>query len=239
MTDSPEDRSARQFSLRLEGPSLGFEDLDVTACNRSALTAVRRWRDWRGPAMCLVGPPKSGVSTLLRAWASDASGLYLSPGDIADMDLAALERLAQRPIALDDAESCDCDDPLLSIFNFVAAANTRLLMGARRPPAGWSVQSKDLKSRLAATPVAGIDPPDEAMIAARLRSSARRRYLRLSDETVDYLCIRVGRSYSVIESFMSRLDAAVQRHARQPTIALAREALDEVLGESGENDEIG
>jgi len=76
-------------------------------------------------------------------------------------------------------------------------------------------------------PVAEIYPPDEDMIEARLRASCKRHYIKLSGTTINFLSIRLPRSYEAIEDYVARLDKAIDETGRAPGMSLAKSVLED------------
>ncbi|MEO0981202.1 MAG: DnaA/Hda family protein [Pseudomonadota bacterium] len=219
MTDAPQEPEGSPPKLDFGAAEPTLSSLDASPSNAAALRIVRRWREWPAPALCVVGPPACGLTTLSRAWAKEAGGRCVAAADVDSVASTAA-------VAIDDADLIQDEGALLTLLNQAGADDGRVLLTARRPPAAWDVLSKDLRSRLSAAPVVEIEPPDEEMTALRLRSACRRRYMKLPDDVVDYLCIRLERTYAGIERFVERLDALVDKTGRRPTIPLAREALE-------------
>lgn len=227
MTQS--DSHTRLPQLRLPFPDTvqSFDDLAVTDANRNAIETIRKWSEWKSQLLCLIGPVQSGLGIAAQLWAKEAGAKLFSARDIDNMSEAALEDAARSNCVVDLADQVKSDDHLLALINFCEAKNTRLLLTARSAGAHWPVSSPDLKSRLTTMAVAEIYPPDEEMIAERLHASCKRRYIKLSNATVDYLVVRLPRSYEAIEDYVLRLDKEISETGRAPSIHLARSVLED------------
>lgn len=212
---------------------LGFDDIAITSSNETAVNILRKSASWPRAALCLVGAPRSGRTTLLKAWASSVDATIVDPKEFDKMQLSDIEALAKNNIAIDNADTIRDEELLLSLINFTAPSHPRLLLTATIPPALWASTSADLSSRLTAMPIAEIGSPDEAMLHARIKAAGRRRFLELPKEVTDYLIVRLGRSYESIDQYMDRLSAAMTRFGRAPTVPLARDVLEE--GEASGN----
>ncbi|MEO1102004.1 MAG: hypothetical protein AAFW65_09185, partial [Pseudomonadota bacterium] len=129
-------------------------------------------------------------------------------------------------VAIDNADSIRNEDHLLSLINLAASSGGYALLTARSTPANWRVSSADLGSRLRSMPLAEIGPPDEDMLRGRLKAAGRRRFMKFSDELLDYLSVRLGRSYAGLEDYVTRLSETVGTQNRAPTIPLARDVLE-------------
>ena len=76
-------KQSRQRQLALDFPEPGptLDGLAVSASNRTAISVLRRWPDWRTHALAVVGQAKSGLTTVARAWAVHAGGQVIDVTD--------------------------------------------------------------------------------------------------------------------------------------------------------------
>ena len=72
------------------------------------------------------------------------------------------------------------------------------LLAGQAEPAGWFTTPPDLRSRLTAMPVARIEAPDDATLAARLREECALRHLILPEESINYLAQRMEPSWEAV-----------------------------------------
>ena len=106
----------------------------MTAANADAITLLRNWPRWPGPATLLVGPPKSGRSLIGRLFATESGGAVL-----------------------DDADEAD-ETQLFNLWNAARDSGRPLLLIAREAPPLWAVSLPDLRTRLATAAVARPAP---------------------------------------------------------------------------------
>ncbi len=194
----------------------------VSASNAAAHEALQGWPAARGGAAALCGRTGSGKSHLARLWAERGGAL---PFDGMEVALADPLELEGRRLLLDAAETVD-DETLFHLLNLAQAPGGALLLVSRDPPGSWPVALPDLQSRLNGLLVLGIQPPDDAVLAAIFRARFAERSLQPADDVIDYLIRRVDRSAGIVEQVVDLLD---QAHA-PVTRVLARK----VLGESGD-----
>lgn len=215
----------RQLPLTFPEEALSFEDMALTAANRGAVAAARRVEHWPYPTFCVVGPQRSGLTTLAKAWAAQYEAAELDPDLAAIADPAGLEQIAQGYAVIDRADCVTDEKRLLALISAVERLNGRLLCTAITSPSEWRTSfSADLMSRLKSAPIARIDHPDEDMMRARLRRAAARSVLTLSKNVEDYLVLRLGLSYLAIEDTVQRLAGAAG--SRALTVPLARDVLE-------------
>ncbi len=220
----------QQYSLRFPDQPERFSDLAITASNETAIEAIRNWKTWSHPAMCLVGPVQSGLRVTARLWADEAEARVLDARGFDRLNDAEIAKLAEGNCAIDLADQVTHEANLLTMLNLVSQRNGRLLLTGRTVPSQWPCQSADLRSRLDGLPNTQIYPPDDDMLIERLKAACRRRYMKLDPPTIAFLAIRLPRSYAAIEEYVSRLDEAVDANQRAPSIHLARTVLEDGAG---------
>lgn len=215
---APEPAAPQQLRLPLERHDVS-EALVESGCNAEAMRVLARWPDGVGAVLALSGPAGSGKSRLAAAWAERAGAMALHGAEAALIDPVELEG---RPVLLDRAQDAD-DESLFHLINLATAGGGALLLVSRDPPRAWPSALPDLRSRLDAIRVVGIESPDDAVMAAILRARFAERSITPSDDVIDYLVRRLDRSAEAAGRAVERLDAA----HRPVTRALARLVLEE------------
>lgn len=215
----------KQLKLGFPENRLDFSQICVSDANHSALRIVQNPENWPSPVVCLIGPPRCGLTTIVAAWAHAFNADAFTADGFQALKAKEANQLGEGYVAIDDAEQVKNTDRLLSLINMTTSQNGRLLLAAHSPPSQWEISSPDLKSRLNAMTLAEIDAPDEALLQDRLKAAARREYLKLDDDTLKYLVRRLDLSYVAIEVFLERLNEAVVELGRAPSVPLAREVL--------------
>ncbi|MBA4047068.1 MAG: chromosomal replication initiator DnaA [Sphingomonas sp.] len=192
-----------QLPLPLAWPASPTDgDFLISVSNTAAAQHLRRWGAWPVMATLLVGPRKSGRSTLARLFAEQSGGTII-----------------------DDAERV-AETAIFHAWNVAQADRRPLLIVAQAPPPDWRVGLADLRSRLAATPVARIGPPDDALMAALLERQFLRRHIDARPDVIAWLVTRIERSHIAIERAVDTLDAATLATRKRLSIMLARTAME-------------
>lgn len=193
-----------QIALPLNWPVADREeDFLVADANRAAFDHLARWALWPVMATILTGPRKSGRSLLGRIFVRKTGGRLF-----------------------DDAERHD-EEALFHAWNDAQARRKPLLIVADAPPPAWEIALPDLKSRIAATPHAAIEPPDDALLGDLIVKLLGDRGIAAPPELADYLVPRIERSYVAALNVVDILDSAMLSHHRRMTVPAARQALDE------------
>lgn len=226
--------SARQLVLDLpHRAARGREDFLVAPANAHAVEMLAAWPRWAEGRCVLVGPAGSGKSHLLAVWAEETGARMISGAALEGLDAQAA---AAAPLAVDDAQAA-ADNPaaeeaLFHALNAARAARQPVLMAAPAPVRAWGLGLADLASRLAASQLAAIHPPDEALLAAVMAKAFTDRQLAVDPAVIGYAVRRIERSFAALHAFVAALDARAVRDRRRPTRRLAGEVLAE-LGYAG------
>ena len=183
-------------------PRLDADSFVISESNRDAAAWLADPGRWPGPRCVLVGPAGAGKS-----------------------HLAALFQARHGGVLVEDADLATDGEPLFHAWNAATAA-APLLLTAQRSPRFWAHRLPDLASRLAATPLVTIADPDDALIAAVLAKRFADRGLRVGDDVIAYLALRIERSFADAAAIVERLDALALAERRDITVPLARELLE-------------
>lgn len=195
--------------------------------NAAALAAVGDWRAWPGRRLAIAGPEAAGKSHLAAIWAADAGARVIGAEALGHEDPVTL---AAAPLAIEDAERALPGRPglaaaLFHALNAFSAAGQWLLITGRTPPARWQTGLPDLASRLAALPLARLEAPDDALLAALLAKHFHDRQLAVPDALIPYLVRRMERSASAAAEIAARIDAAALAEGAVPGTGFARRIL--------------
>jgi chromosomal replication initiation ATPase DnaA len=218
--------SERQLVLDLSlRPALGRDDFYVGPANFEAVAWIDRWPDWPMPAVALHGPPGCGKSHLAQVFAARAGAAVVAAADLRADSIGEL-MAGGRALAVEDCGRLGDERALLHVLNLAKEHGQSLLLTGREPPARWAVALPDLRSRLAAVPAAGIDLPDDAMIAAVLVKLFADRQLIVAPDVVTYAARRMDRSFDAARRLVAAADAHALAAGRAVTIPLLRALLD-------------
>ena len=99
-------------------------------------------------------------------------------------------------------------------------------MTAKMPPVSWAIALPDLRSRMEATTITRIDPPDDETLTAMVGKLMHDRQLNPAPGLASYLTRRMGRSYADAGRIVAALDTLALREQRAITTTLAARVLD-------------
>ena len=219
-------------------PSHRREDFCLAPSNALAFRTVTGWTDWPQGKLALIGPAGSGKTHLTRLWAAEAGAQVVAAAALAGADAPDLPALvAAERVAVEDADAVAGDAAaeraLLHLHNLLLAEGGRLLLTGRQAPARWGVVLPDLASRLAATPTAVLEAPDDRLLASVLVKLFSDRQLQVPPELITWLTARMERSLGAARRLVARLDARALAESRPLSRALAAELLAE-MAETGD-----
>lgn len=200
---------ARQIALPLAaGPGAGPSRIVVGSANAHVVDAMTQAASWPFRTAVLAGPPRSGKSLLARWFAGNGGGEVV-----------------------DDAETVE-ETALFHLWNRTQESGHPLLIVVNAEEGGWRIALPDLASRLGAALHLAIGAPDDAMLADLLMVHAEQRGLVLGEDAAAYLVPRIERSHLGAERIVAAIDRLSLERKQAPTMAIWRDALDEIRGES-------
>lgn len=216
-------KQPRLFEFRMGERSP--ETLVVTAANRDAAHLLTQWRAWPGGALALVGPAGSGKTHLASAWALETGARLVAPHAGPDAAAAVFAEAGGR-LLIDDADGESEEAALWRVLDLARSTGGAVLLTGAQPPAAWPARLPDLRSRLAALPVATLGEPDQALMEVVLRRICREQFIQLSDDAARYLARRLPRTFAAARQWAAALDAELERGARPVSLAGAKRALE-------------
>lgn len=190
------------------GPD-GDSEFLVTQSNRAAIDRLFDWTRLPFGAAVLIGPSGSGKTSIGRAFVTGSGGYFI---DNADQE---------------------SDETLFHAWNRGQTLGAPVLFAASTPPAAWGIRLPDLLSRLGASLVIDIPPPDEEMIALLLQKLIARAGLALPDALAGYAAVRLERSYPAIGALARKIDEMALAMQRPIGQRLVRDALATLAGTDG------
>ena len=193
---------SQQIALPLAWPADPRDDeFLLTSSNARAAHTLEHWATWPVMTAILVGPRKSGRSLLARIFAAKSGGAIM-----------------------DDADTRS-ETELFHAWNRAQAERRPLVIVADAAPPQWAVRLPDLRSRLAASPVAAIGAPDDALMRMLLERQFLKRGVDARTDLIDWLVTRIERSHLAVLRTIDALDQEVMETRKRLTIPLARSVL--------------
>jgi hypothetical protein len=200
-----------QIALPLDWPQ-GEEETRfiLSEANREAFEHFRQWSLWPVKATILTGPRRSGRSLLARSF---------------------VERVGGR--LFDEADQRD-EDELFHAWNHAQDSGRPLVMVADQAPPAWAPRLPDLKTRLAVTPVARIQLPDDSLFPALIQRLFADRGLHVPADALKFMSERLHRDYWTAERAVEVIDRFAMAERARLSLPTIRRALAEarMIGEA-------
>lgn len=180
----------------------------VGNANADVLDALDHAAEWPFRTAILSGPPRAGKTLLARWFVTSARG-----------------------DAIDNAEAMD-EAELFHRWNRAQECGTPLLIVVNALEGGWNIRLPDLASRVGGSFHLAIGDPDEDMMADLLAVHAEQRGFTLGQDAAAYLVPRSERSHLGLERLVETIDRLSLERKQAPTLAIWRDALEDVHGNS-------
>jgi chromosomal replication initiation ATPase DnaA len=218
------------LSLR---PALGREDFLVAASNAEAVALIDAWPRWPSYGAIIIGPRGSGKSHLGQVWQHRAGAALISAHSLRIDDLPSA--MSKKALLVEDVDHGSLNETaLFHVMNAVRDAQGHLLMTSSKPVQVLGVALADLRSRLAALPVAAIRPPDDQLLRGILVKHFADRQIAINEAMVSYLLARMPRSPDMARQLVAAIDQAAMEQGAEVTKAFAGKILASLIqGEFG------
>jgi chromosomal replication initiation ATPase DnaA len=215
----------RQLPLELAlDPRFGEEDFLVSQSNADAYGMIEAWPEWPSRMLVLSGPAASGKSHLAAIWAKRADARSLSARSLATADVPVL--VATKAVVIEDIDRSGVDEAaLFHLVNLAQEKHAFVFLTTGKAPDDLGLATPDLLSRLRRVPLLAIVPPDDALIRALLVKLFVDRQLVVDTALVEYLCVRMERSFAAVRATVATLDRETLARGRRLTRPMAAQIL--------------
>ncbi len=218
-------------------PSFKLANFISAGSHAEIVPALSSWLDSDQPCLIITGPAGAGKTHLVHLMAElpGCPALQFLGADGVDFALGTADAPTIRII--DSVETAPLGPrAMIGLIEAMQQGSTRLVLSGRPPVADWAQGLRDLHTRLQAIPRLRIPDPDEVVLRGVIIQQLRARQLALSSEQLDslanYAAPRLERTFEAAALFVERLDLLALQTGRKPSIALARQSLDQSVEEA-------
>ncbi len=197
-------KSKDQIALPLDWPQAQDESRFILSeANRPAFEHFQNWSLWPVKASLLTGPRRSGRSLLARTFIDRVGGRLFENADRHD------------------------EEELFHAWNAAQDSGKPIVLIVDEVPPAWQIILPDLRTRLAITPIARIQQPDDALFKAIIQLLFADRGMHIPDDALKYIGDRVERSYWMAERVVDAIDRFAIAERSRLTLPTIRRALGE------------
>ena len=201
----------------------------VSYCNLEAYRTITT-NKWKNNRVLIMGEEGSGKSHLAEIWQNTTDASYINFDKKLFSGLYDVNSKAFVYENIENIRSLDAEAQLFHLINFANDNNKPLLMSASNYP---NFRLKDLKSRIAATYKVLIKKPDDMLLRVIVQKHFSDRQLRVSQEVIDYMIVRIERSFSAVKHLVEKIDRLSLEKKSNITIPLVKAVInDEVANAS-------
>ncbi len=208
-------------------PAQGAADFLITPSNQTAMAVIKTWGDWPNQKLVLAGAKGTGKTHLSHVWADESKAEIIKA---TALGTTVIEALAGGSVVVEDVHQIAGDraaeTALFHLHNLVLAEGGWLLVTANDAPSRWGLCLPDLKSRMQASTLARLDPPDDMLLSAVLVKLFDDRQISVNANLIDYLLPRMERSLAEAARLVAELDRMALAENRPVTRTLAMRLFD-------------
>ena len=213
------------FDLK-NNPALDRDDFIVSKCNEDAIAWIDKWPDWPSATVGLnvFGASASGKTHLGSVWKNRSNAVWVNDPIVDPIIIP--EILGTRSnVVIDGFDNRWPGVPILHLYNLVRERGGSILIITPEPVSRLNVMPADLASRLATLPIVEIRRPDDDLIKGVMNKLFRDRQIMVASGVLDYLLLRMERSFSEALRLVNLLDSTSLSENNAVTLSLARKIL--------------
>lgn len=193
-------------------------DFVVSHSNFEAYNIILNWKRWQNKRLLIIGPPKSGKTSLARIWQKNTEAIFLNANAI---DTENIKH--NKAIIIDNIEHFR-ESGLINLINFANEKSLSLLLTSTKYP---SFSLKDLNSRIRATYQAIIKEPDEQLLKLLIVRLFAQRQIKVSEKIVNFIFSNIERNYESAYRVVKLVDETSKTEKRNVTTLFVRKVLAE------------
>ncbi|WHQ46635.1 MAG: DnaA/Hda family protein [Candidatus Midichloria sp.] len=196
--------------------SYNVSDFIVSYPNLEAYRAVTSNIIWPQNRLLIIGESGSGKTHLTKIWQQKSGAHYIR-------DLSQLVSLKESDALIFENLENYQEIEILNIINAAFGNKKKLLLTSNYYN---YVKLKDLRSRFNSTYKILIKSPDENMVQILIGKMLHDKQIKVSKEILNYISVRVKRSFADIKTFITYLDKLSLSQKRNITINFIKEVLE-------------
>ena len=190
----------------------------VSPKNKLAFDYVQKWPKWETKLTYIYGPEKCGKTLQSQIWAEKSDAIFLDEkilGEFAS-NKVNIEDVKNKNWIIDNLESFlkkKFDEKILNLINIISTSkNSFILITSKFPPKFLETNINDLLSRLSSSFVIEVFEPDNELLCKIIKKYLNDRSIKISKKSLDYLALRIERSYKTAIEIAQKIDNLSMEH---------------------------
>ena len=194
-------------------------------CNQIAYDWINQFPNWKGQKIAIIyGNKGCGKTHLSKIWQEASNAIAIDKSS--DFGSIVEELSKGQNILIDDCGAIGDDKFLYNLYNATKEEFTGfVLMTASTRPMDWGIELADAKSRILSLNSIEIKDPDDFLLSGMLVKLFSDRQLSISPEIINYMLIRMERSFSGAIDLVDKIDKLSLEKKRNITIPLIKTIL--------------
>ena len=143
-------------------------------------------------------------------------------------DKVFLEFKTREALIIENLNEKVSENLLFSLWNLALQDNKYLLITSTNPINTYKFKLPDLKSRVSASIIFGINLPSDELISVIIAKNLSDKQIMVEKKHIDYIIKRIDRSYPNISRFISTLDKYSLKKGKPFSLKLIKEVLNMV-----------
>jgi len=217
---------SRQATLNFGHESkYDIKDFLVSGSNEIAFKWISDFPNWKGQKISIIyGDAGCGKTHLGKIWQNKSEALSFIDSNSKEEIIDSLSK--GRNILIDDCDKLDDDKLLYNIYNICKEESSGfVLLTSVSRPIDWKIELADAKSRILSLNAIKIEKPDDFLLSGLLVKLFTDRQLKVSPEIINYLLLRMNRSFNDAICLVDKIDKLSLEKKRNITIPLVKDIL--------------
>lgn len=192
--------------------------------NEVAFNWINSFPNWKGQKISIIyGNPGCGKTHLGKIWQEKSNAIQLDKKSNLEEILDKYSK--GENIFIDDYDKLNLDDKFLyNLYNFSKEElSGYVLITASKRPMDWDIVLADAKSRLMSLNSISIEEPDDFLLSGMLVKLFSDRQLQITPEIINYMLLRMGRSFAGTIELVKKIDNLSLEKKRNITIPLIKD----------------
>ncbi len=195
-------------------------------CNEFAINMIEKWPNWPSDnkITCIYGPSGSGKTHLSNLWKKKTNAIIHNKINHLSLDYIYS---INKPVIFENLSNNKNwpEDLLFEFINEMRSSSNYLLITCSENPSKLNWKLHDLISRVSSFTNIEIKLPNDDLIKKILIKCFADRQLSIDKQYIDYISLRIERSYKAINKIVDIIDTLTLQYKVPINYSLLKEAI--------------